>query len=243
MESIKIKYWMPFILLAIVVLAGCTGPIFQELPVTHSPSCNSLLVAPFRDRIGQTLELEETLNIIEAHFDTPLEKITVTQYADMNEWDMAIEWSGNGVNTTLLRSRNGFLAKIIVHPHRTHIATGRIIACVGSQPELYRAIYGPRMERKGFDYDFEVWFPAEGIVIQSRGSTKSEKGLPILSPNIAFTTLFIVAPGSQEDVYSQAAPGLMSLSGTQNEQSYLAGDLQPKPWPGGWEELYFIKGW
>lgn len=240
MVGISMKHWrfITFIFFITFSLAGCLRPVSESARIP----CNALLATPFREHISQPLDVEEAVQIIELQYGVESDDVVINEFSNINEWELVIEWPMYGLVITLFR-KNGNLAQIYINPNQARIASGRIVECVGSKPEWYRAIYGPRMERPSLDYVFEMWSPAEGIVTQTRGNVRSTERLPVISPDTEITYLFIAQPGSLEDVLIRIGPPIVPFSISLNEGTVWENALQPRPWPGNWEDIKFVEGW
>lgn len=218
-----------FMFFVAVSLAGCAESISEKPDIP----CNVLLVTPFQGSIGQPLESENALRLIESQFDVESDFVTVTEYPDINEWDLAIRWPMDGLDIVLF-SKEGNLARIDVEPTHVAVKGKEIISCIGSNPEWYRATYGPKMERSGIDFLFEMWFPDHGIVTQSSGKMKSVEELSAMNPDTDIRNFFIVRPGSPEELLLDIGHPLSSFE----DDAW-----SPQSWPEDWQKVEFVQGW
>jgi len=232
MECIKLMSTRLLTFVVIVLLfAGC-------VEVTSAPKtslgCDSILNTPFRPLIGMPLTTEQTLQIIEKAYGVRPENVDVRQFPKSNEWTTVIRWTKRKVSFYLFWNRERLQRSLIVL-EEVKPSAQTVIHCVGSSPKWYRAFYGPRIERKGLDYYFELWFPDEGVVTQTRGTVRDQSKLPDINSTIPIDYIDIVNPGTVEQVYTNLGIGSGTLP--PDEENPL------KPWPEDWDEIQFINGW
>ncbi len=221
----------------ILILTGCTDK--QKSP--SSPiACDLLLVTALREHLGHPFTSEDVIRIIESNYGVLVGDISVTdsEWEDIKDED--IEWDDQGVHYRA-KIRNGDLLVVNVSDEEEKITADKLIECVGRQPEWYRAIYGPRMERRGIDYYFELWFPSAGVISQRRGSASRPDRLPIPTSEFLIENIDIVTPGSLDEVYDKTYKAYLSFTsdprdeGTKWENSQL-----PRLLSGTWEDVRFI---
>ncbi len=227
------------IALITVILPGCTARLYNSI---YSGTCDSLLVKPLHADLDHPFTSEEVIDVVEAYYGVQIEDIEVTRYDLEDDWQENVEWEDQGIRYTIV-IRNGDLRVINVSDEGGRITAQRLIECVGLQPEWYRAIYGPRMERSGIDYYFELWFPSIGVISQSRGSASRPDKLPILTSEFIIEHIDIVSPGSLDEVYEKSYTAYLPFSLPLNRGTAWEDALQPRPWPENWEEVHFINGW
>ena len=232
MERIKLMSTRLLTFVAILLLfAGCAG---INPAAKTSLGCDSILNTPFRPLIGMPLTTEQALQIIEKTYGVRPDNVDVRQFPKSNEWTTVIRWTKGGVSYYLFWKLER-LQRILIMFEEVKPGAQTVIHCVGSSPKWYRAFYGPRMERKGLDYYFELWFPGEGVVTQTRGTVQAQSKLPDINATTPVDSIDMVKPGTIEQVYTNLGFGSGTLP--PDEENPL------KPWPEGWEEIQFIKGW
>jgi len=228
-----------FIIPFSLILSGCT--IGQRNSV-YSGSCDLLLFRPIHAKLDLPLTSEEAMALVESYYGVQPEDIKITRYESKDSWSDYVEWEDQDIHYTVV-IRKGDLRVINVSDEKGKISAAKLVECVGLQPEWYRAVYGPRMERSGIDYYFELWFPSAGVKSQSRGSASRPDKLPIPTSEFAIEHIDIVSPGSLDEVYEKSYTAYLPFSLPLNKGTEVENALQPRAWPENWEEVHFIKGW
>jgi len=238
------KYLSPLILTFIfttftLTFSGCNNNQDVQNP---SIDCNLIMATPLREHLGHPLSSKKALSIIESFYDIQAEDIFVTtsEWKDIKDEDIA--WDDQGIHY-IATIRNGELIVINVSDKKKRITANKLIECVGHQPEWYRAIYGPRMERSGIDYYFELWFPSAGVISQSRGDTTRPSKLPDLTQEFAIDYIDIMLPESPDELREKSYTAYPPFNLPSNKGTAWENTLQPRQWPGNWGEVYFVEGW
>lgn len=225
------KYFSVFVLFWLLFFPGC----IQNIPEQNAAlSCEAMSNVPFHEFIGKPLDTDRALQIIESTYDVPKEKISVLTYPNINEWSEVISWEKDGASY-FLQWKQDNLQVLFIEFSKDKPDIQSLLQCENVTPEWYRAIYGPRRERSGIDFYFELWFPSIGLVTQSRGDASSTDDLPRLSPDFPIDNIHIVAPGSIKQIYDNMGFG----------SGYLPPERQYelKPWPDSWGDIRYDKGW
>ncbi len=216
------------VLVLIVTFSGCIR--FQPEP--KHQTCDELLILLFRGNVGKQFENNRSLGLITQLHDVPKNDITIETYPEINEWTTVIRWQSNDIEYSLWE-QDDQLKYILIDSTEYKLTTNRLIDCIGSQPTFYRALYGPRMERAGVDWFFELWFPSAGIVAEARGEARSNTQLPNLSVDTRISNIGIVQPDSVEKMYTSLGPGYLPF-----EDGY-----EINLWPNDWNDVKFTQGW
>lgn len=233
------KYLVALIFATSLILCGCID--LQQNP-DSSISCDSLLVTPLRENLGHPFESNDVIRMVEASYGILPEKVRVTRYGEENDWEEYIEWDDRGLHF-IVTIGTGKLKIVNVSSKSEKIAADQLTECLDHQPEWYRAIYGPRMERSGIDYYFELWFPSAGIISQSRGNASHPAKLPVPTSEFPIEHIDIVVPGSLDEVYGTTYTAYLPFKLPLNKGTKLKDALQPRPWTGDWTNVQFTKGW
>ncbi len=225
-----------------LLLYGCFPFSMQKTDIP----CAAILNPPFRQLIGATLSTEQALQIIRSTYGVQSKDVNVervpenpsgwaSKFPEFPDIGSHIFWRKAGVSYRLDRDRQEKLQHIFVEFGKVKPPVRRVIQCVSSQPEWYRALYGPRMESSGLDYYFELWFPSKGVVTQTRGSARNKNRLPKIDSKFPVAFVDIVAPGTVIEVYENLGLG----------SGYLPpGDDYPLiRWPDDWSQVQLREGW
>ena len=225
--------WKHF--LALLILAFCFNSCVYPEP-EPSLTCDKMLNLPFHQYIGEFLDTDTAIQIIKDNYSIEDEKISINHYPPVNEWNMVISWKYDGLAYDLFWKR-GRLQHLIVEFQKAKPNVQRMMHCVSESPKWYRAIYGPRMEQRGLDFVFELWFPAKGVIIESRGSASDIKHLPVLGPpNLKVDYVSVAKAGTACQMYDSFGSSV-GLLHPEDESAPLI------LWPGDWDRLEWKPRW
>lgn len=205
MEFTKTMNIRSFILITVlaILLSGCSPPSVSEEDFT----CDSVLNTPFHRLIGTSLTTEQTFQIIESAYEIQSENIRVEHFPDINEWSTVIMWSKAGTSYYLYWNQEQQLQHLMNEFGKAKPTIEEIMQCVNSQPVWFRALYGHRVESIKLDFYFEMWFPAMGVVTQTRGSVSNKDQLPEINADFPVDYIDIVLPGTVDEVYENLGLG------------------------------------
>ncbi len=222
-----------------LLLCGCTDKqLHQDSPI----SCDSLLVTPLHEYLDHPFSSEDVIRITESYYGIQPEDIKVATAGEGDDVQENIEWDKQGIHYIVV-IRKGDLRVINVSDEEEKITAEILIDCLERQPEWYRATYGPRMERRGKNYYFELWFPSVGVISQTRGSASRPDRLPIPTSEFVIENIDIVSPGSLDEVYEKTYKAYKPFtSDPLDEGTKWENAQQPRLWPGNWEDVRFIEG-
>lgn len=224
--------WKHFIALFIMALSlnSCLRPE-SKLALT----CDAMLNYPFHQYIGEFLDTDAAIQIIKKTYGVEEEKISINHYPQINEWNVVVSWKQDGIVYKLYWKR-GRLQHLLVEFQKTKPNMQSIMQCIDESPKWYRAIYGPRIERTDLDFLFELWFPAKGIVIQSRGSVSDVEHLPVLDANLKIDYISVVKAGTPSQMYDSLGSSAALLH-PEDESAPLV------LWPGDWFWIEWKTRW
>lgn len=223
-----------------LILVGCT--INRDKPI-YSGSCEVLLFRSLHDNLGKPSTAGEITALVQTYYGIHPDEVTVTRYELEGLWSDHVQWEVNGIDYIAIID-NGFivddgkLRTINMSGKDVQITAEKLIECIGHEPKWYRALYGPRMESSGIDYEFELWFPSAGITSKSVKYAPNPEKIPALTPKFEVERIDIVSPGPLAEVFKRAYIAHLPLSDPYGE---VQRELQP--WPGDWQEIEFVQGW
>lgn len=222
-------------LIALVVALSIALSACQPLPKVKELTCVELLATPLQSYIGQAVAAETFAEAVEKAYGVPRQGININMHED-GGW--FLNWTQNGLGYGVSSENGTTLDRIGIDYKPGAVTTRRILDCIGSQPEWYRAAYGPHAPTTGIRWAFDLYFPAQGIVATGTGYDQHRESPPPLRADFPLEHMFISEPSSLSALYKQRW-------GNSLEETRPA--LQPMPWPGDWGAVHFIEdhgmGW
>jgi hypothetical protein len=235
--------WLYRLLLLILFIENGANTVPNVTVLAESSaeiSCDELLLSMFRSHLGHTLDLAEGLQMIESSLGFTSEQIVVSgSHEAEDNWNVT---ATRQTGMTRLSWQDGRLSRVSAGLGKHPTTAGQVIDCLGQQPDAYRAIYGPRMEQSGVNYSFEMWFASEGIVARVSSSAESAESIPPISQLTPITDLFLVSPGSLEEMRHRIGAPLMPFTPLIYEEP-IADALLPQIWPSDWSQIQYRQAW
>ena len=208
----------------VLLFAGCLGP---DVPM----SCDKLLAKPLHNYVSKDTTPQILVGIIGDSYNLQPEEIHV--HEDENgSW--TITWFAQDVGYGIFSDNGTTLAKIGTDYQTESVqpTAGRIVECLGKQPQWYWAAFGSDPRVSDMRYNFTMYFPMDGVIANSHGYLDRDKVPFVINPDIRMTGISVVQPGSLSEMYQQLW----------NENlGSVRDELQPKPWPNAWETVEFIE--
>ncbi len=236
----QLLYRLLFLILFISNGANTVPNVTILAEPSAETSCDELLLPVFRLHLGHTLDLADGLQMLESSLGFTSEQILVSgSHEAEDNWNVT---ATRQTGMTRLSWQDGRLSRVSVGLGKHPTTAGRVVDCLGQQPSAYRAIYGPRMEQFGVNYSFEMWFPSEGIVARVNSSAESAESIPLISQLTPITDLFLVSPGSLEEMRQRIGAPLMPFTPFIYEET-IADALLPQLWPADWSKIQYRQAW